>query len=361
MQYFAVGRRNQADNGILAPACSTLLAIASLPGVITVAFPSQATAIQAQAQRPAPQLARSSAGKPSSPQTASSRVLEWQLAAGGKMEFDIASVKRNTVDPGVQPANSNILLGPNDLFTPTGGFFSATNYPLIAYVVFAYKLTLDQVQVVRSQMPRWMDDYRYDIQARASGNPTKDQFRLMMQTLLGERFKLAVHYVTRQLPVMGLIMDKPGRFGQQLRPHKDSPPCSNPDSSKQGPVTAIAGGFPEVCGAVFGMPATTPGRIRLGARSLSMARVATSLNFPRLSGVERPIVDGTGLSGEYDFVIEFTPQTGDFLPLGSNFQPDESGPSFVQALKEQLGLKLDSQKGPLNVLVLDHVELPYEN
>jgi len=88
--------------------------------------------------------------------------------------------------------------------------------------------------------------------------------------------------------------------------------------------------------------------------------IATSLNVP-FTGVDRPVLDKTGLVGKFDFIMEFTPQFNGPLPPGSNFQPDESGPTFLEALKEQLGLKLDPQKGPVDVIVVDHVEIPSEN
>jgi uncharacterized protein (TIGR03435 family) len=94
---------------------------------------------------------------------------------------------------------------------------------------------------------------------------------------------------------------------------------------------------------------------------MTMATIASSFSIPQLSGVDAPIVDKTGLTGTFDFVIEFTPQINGPLPPGVNFQPDESGPTFAEALKEQLGLKLESQKGSVDVIVLDHVEEPSEN
>ena len=87
-----------------------------------------------------------------------------------------------------------------------------------------------------------------------------------------------------------------------------------------------------------------------------MAMVATTFSVPELSGVDRPIVDRTGLTGTYDVLMEWTPQINGPLPPGVNFTPDDSGPTFLEAMKEQLGLKLDKQKRPMPVLVIDHVE-----
>ena len=289
---------------------------------------------------------------------------QWQIDAGGKMEFDVVSVKQDTAEPSASTRNSNIPLGPQDLFSSTGGLLSATNWRLTQYMIFAYKLTPNQLQAVQSQLPKWADTDRYDIQARVSGNPTKDQFRLMMQALLADRFKLAIHYEIRQVPVLALVLDKPGKLGPQIQPHPNDAPCSTappPPGSAPGPPPTVAGGFPEPCGAVDGWPSQNPpGRIRLGARDLTMEMLATSIDNPA-AGIDRPVLDKTGLTGKYDFIMEFTPQINGPLPPGVNFTPDESGPTFLEALKEQLGLKLESQTGPVDVIVVDHVERPSEN
>jgi uncharacterized protein (TIGR03435 family) len=298
--------------------------------------------------------------------TQSPAVPQWQIDAGRKMEFDVASVKPNKsgLPPSGDRLYSNIPLGPQDMFAPTGGLLVATNWPLMQYMVFAYKLTPDQVVSVQSQLPKWATTERFDIQARASGNPTKDQFRLMMQALLADRFKLAVHYETRQLSVFALVLDKPGKLGPQFQPHPADSPCSAAPpapASVPGAVATVAGGFPESCGFLSAWPPpSAPGRIRVGARNVPMTMITTSLNVP-FTGVDRPVLDKTGLTGKFDFVMEFAPVFNGPLPPGANFQPDESGPTFLEALKEQLGLKLDPQKGPVDVIIVDHVEPPSEN
>jgi uncharacterized protein (TIGR03435 family) len=322
-------------------------------GAVTLAVLVLLSVLKAPAWAQAP-----TAQSPAAPQ--------WQTDAGGKMEFDVASVKQNK--SGLPPSGnlpySNIPLGPQDMYAPTGGLLSATNWRLIQYVIFAYKLTPDQILSVQSQLPKWATTDRYDIQARASGNPTKDQFRLMTQALLADRFKLAIRYETRQLPVFVLVLDKPGKLGTHIQLHPEDSPCSSappaPGSASDLPAT-VAGGFPESCGSFAGWLApNAPGRVRVGARNVPMAMLATSFNVP-FTGVDRPILDKTGLAGKFDFVIEFTPQSNGFSPPGSEFRPDESGPTFFEALKEQLGLKLDPQKGPVDVVVVDHVEQPSEN
>lgn len=307
-----------------------------------------------QSQTTQPTTAQSSASRPSAP--------DWQIAAGGKMPFDVASVRQDTASPSPATVHTNIPLGPQDMFTPTGGLLSATNFPLLAYMVFAYKLTETQVRDVQSQLPKWASSDRFDIQARAAGNPTKDQFRLMMQALLADRFKLEVHYESRRLSMFGLVLDKPGKLGSQLQRHPSDAPCSTaPPAPGSGPPPTISGGFPEVCGVIATVKSSVPGRIRLGARNVTLAMMASLMTVPQLTGVDRPVSDETGLEGTFDFLIEFTPQVIGPLPPGSNFQPDPTGPTFLQALKEQLGLKLESQTGPVEVIVVDHVDHPSEN
>ena len=296
--------------------------------------------------------------------TQSPSVPQWQIDAGGKMEFDVASVRQDTAAPSASTRNSNIPLGPQDAFSPTGGLLSSTNWPLSQYMVFAYKLTPSQFQAVQAALPKWANSDRYDIQARASGNPTKDQFRLMMQALLADRFKLAIHYETKQLPVMALELDKPGKLGPKIQQHPSDVPCSTaplPPGTAPGAMPTVAGGFPEPCGALAGWPSDNPpGRLRLGARNVPIAMLSTLIDNPA-TGIDRPVLDKTGLEGKYDFIMEFTPQFNGPLPPGETFTPDPSGPTFQEALKEQLGLKLESQTGPTEVFVLDHVEQPSEN
>jgi len=309
-----------------------------------------------QSQTAQPTATQSSASRASNP--------DWQTAAGGKMSFDVASVKQDTAAPSPTTINSNIPLGPQEMFSPTGGLLSATNWPLLQYVIFAYKLTPAQTQQMQSQLPKWASTDRFDIQARGAGNPTKDQFRLMMQDLLADRFKLAVHYEIKQQPVFALVLDKPGKLGTKLQPHPEDVPCSTappPPSAAPAPPPMTASGLPESCGALAVTRSPTAGRLRAGARNMPMDTITSMMSVPQLFGVDRPVLNKTGLTGRYDFSVEFTPQLTGPLPPGANFQPDESGPTFLQALKEQLGLKLEPETGPVEVIVVDHVDHPSEN
>jgi len=287
---------------------------------------------------------------------------DWEKAAGGEMAFDAASVKQSESGlpqpDGRNMPNSNIPMNDRDNRLSTGGFFSATNMPLSSYIGFAYKLPFTQIGPLSSQLPNWAIQDRFDIEARAQGNPTKDQMRLMLQALLADRFKLAVHFETRQIPVYELALIKPNALGPQLRPHPNDPPCpaSGPSGSHIGPAGAVTGGFPSHCGAFMPMEPTAPGRQRMGARNLPWYQFANSVG---LMGrvADRPVLDDTGLSGNIDFVLEWTPAA----PATPDFQPDLSGPTFPEALQDQLGLKLIPERAPVQILVIDHIEQPSPN
>jgi hypothetical protein len=162
--------------------------------------------------------------------------------APDRLSFDVASVKpdNSTEDP-----DSNFPLGAGDVYTPNGGFFSATNFPLVAYIAFAYKLRVDQTSYLLPELPAWTGTERFDIQARCEGNPSKDEMRLMMRSMLADRFKLVVHHETRQLPVLEVVLAKPGKTGPQLQPHSNDwvPEPIAPSVSRR-PIADAAVGTP---------------------------------------------------------------------------------------------------------------------
>jgi len=278
------------------------------------------------------------------------------------MVFDAASVSQNTTAPSPYDEGSNFPLGPGDVYFPNGGRFRATNFPLIAYLEFAYKITDNQEQFLLSQLPNWVTTTGFDIHATAQGNPTKDQMRLMMQSLLADRFKLRVHYETRQVPVFALLVDLPGKLGPLLQRHADDSPCSTTPRSPAptAPPETIDSRFPATCGGILGMNPSAPGRVRVGARGVAMELIASSMTGGA-SGLDRPVLDRTGLTGRFDFAIEFSPQPDVPSDPGAKFRPDLTGPTFIEALKEQLGLKLEPLTGPFDVLVIDNVEEPLPN
>lgn len=181
-----------------------------------------------------------------------------------------------------------------DSSVSTGGLYQARNIKLIQYIAFAYSLTQIQLASVVSQAP-WVAEDRFDIEARAVGDPTKAQYRIMMQSLLADRFRMVVHYETRQVPIYVLVLAKPGKLGPQLRLHReDDPVCSSPgtDTGRQAD-DVDADGIPTTCLASLILKPSAPGRMRLGGRNVSMASFAAVETG--VGEVDRPMVDETGL------------------------------------------------------------------
>jgi bla regulator protein BlaR1 len=292
---------------------------------------------------------------------------EWQMKAGGTMEFDVASVKHNKDDT---PApDTNFPLGRGDLYEPVGGLFRATDQPALVYIEFAYKVSGNQAMDLEKQLPNWVRTDRFDVEAHADGAPTKDQMRLMMQALLKDRFGFAMHYETREAPVLALEMAKPGKLGPNLRPHPANEACPNQfpvdDAGHmiQLALQALDGvrdvRFPSVCGGIVGMPPTTPRMIAAGGSNITMKLLADTMSsVPELG---RPVVDKTGLTGMFDFRLEWAPPMTAPPPAGVNMPADDAGPSFIQALREQLGLRLGSDKAPVEQIVVDHIDWPTPN
>lgn len=282
---------------------------------------------------------------------------------GTQLAFEVASVKSSKSDV---PAQSNFPLNAGGMYTANGGLFSATNFPLVTYIFFAYNIVGNQAHFLVPQLPGWVMSECFDIQARAAGSPTKDQMRQMMRTLLADRFKLAVHTEVREAPVLAFVLAKPGRTGPLLQSHPAGTPCQttvepSPAANPANDIFSqkVSGGFPAICNGILGIPPSMPGRSRLGGRNVTIGFMADMLS--QRVDLGRPIVDATGLKGTFDFLLEFTPESKVPAPLGSNASPDPDGPSFQQAVEDQLGIKLQPRKTSMEVMVLEHVEHPSEN
>lgn len=133
---------------------------------------------------------------------AESATTDREQAAAGKVSLDVVSVKLDAGEPTPETRDPSVLRGPHNAFTPTGGLFSATDCRVISHMLFACKLTNEQFPAVRSPLSKWANESRHDIERHATGNPTKDQYRLMMRSLLRERFKLAIHIPERPIELI---------------------------------------------------------------------------------------------------------------------------------------------------------------
>jgi uncharacterized protein (TIGR03435 family) len=273
--------------------------------------------------------------------------------------FEVASVRSNKSN--AQPT-SRFPLGPGDAYDP-GNFFSATNQPLIVYLRFAFKLPQDALP----DLPNWVSDERFDISARAPGTPTKDEMRRMMRSLLADRFKLKTHSETRSRPAFSLVLARPGQIGPQLKANTNDGGCDGTPTeqtsaalpSRPTEPSAKSGlQLPPIpCGTLGQISASGPGKGRIGGRKVSIVRIAKFLKNP-FTGVDRDVLDRSGLTGTFDFSLEWSLERDD---TGAPDLAAVSGPGFLEALQTQLGFKLVATTAPTDILVIDHLERPDEN
>jgi uncharacterized protein (TIGR03435 family) len=222
------------------------------------------------------------------------------------------------------------------------------NFSLKQLILFAYDVSNNRLSGVQT----WMDSIHYDIQATTESSATVKQVEgPMLQALLEDRFHLRVHRQTMERPIFELILDKggvkmqPSKAGSCAPDSMDSPP---PPPSPDAPRPVYCD-FPHLAGDGTNWT--------LDGAGVSIAKLALTLSR---SGVDRPIVDKTGLAGGFDLHLNWAAQLQPGDPEAGAID-DPTGSSIFTALKEQLGLKLEPTKGPVEVLVIDQVEKPSEN
>jgi uncharacterized protein (TIGR03435 family) len=247
------------------------------------------------------------------------------------VQFDVVSVKIHNPDN----RESRMQL------TPDGVRLS--NLPLQDLIVQAYGLVLSD-QIVG--LPNWANSERFDIEAKVASADvaafrklTLDQVRSMGRPILTDRFKFAPHEEKRVLPLYALAVAK--------------------DGSKLKPSTLSAQDADARTGLIQMRHASnangaTPGLNELTARGVTMDRLASTLSQ---QGLGRVVLDNTGLTDRYDFKLTWASESA----AADTNSTDTSGPSIFTAVSEQLGLKLEPQKGPVPVLVVDHIEAPSPN
>lgn len=222
--------------------------------------------------------------------------------------FDAASIKPN--DTGVRTGYS--------ISTEGAGRFTARNMSLRLLIQLAWGLQESQL----AGGPKWLDQDRYDISA-TSGSPGKISDKALeplLQALLVDRFKLKIHRETKELPVYSLVV-RPS--GQKLVENTSQAVNHHIDVSSSAELASFR------------------------ATNTSMADLADALG--RTLG--RIVIDNTGLPEKFDFTLTFAPDQA----------AESSGPSLFTAIQEQLGLKLESTKGPVQVIIVDSAEKPSEN
>jgi uncharacterized protein (TIGR03435 family) len=231
-----------------------------------------------------------------------------------------------------------------------GGRFRATNASVRELIALAYGTpqALPNFRIIGA--PNWIAAERFDVEATAQVSPTQEVGRAMLRNLLADRFQLRAHSESRDLPILALVLAREDRrLGPQLTPSTaDCAPLRVSPGNPPSPPPPPRPGEKLSCGISGGF-----GRIVGG--SVTMAQFVTYLSRP----VDRVVVDRTGLTGAFELDLTWTPDTLPNVPPGLPPPPfDPNGPSLFAALEEQLGLKVEATRGPVDVLVVDGVERP---
>ncbi len=235
-----------------------------------------------------------------------------------RLTFDVISIK-----PSNPNANDNRLMP-----LPGGQTYEARNMPVKQMFSFLFRVPLNRI----SGGPSWLADARWDIDAKASRSYGLDDLHTMFQNLLVDEFKIKFHKETREVPVYALLVDK---SGLKMKPNTSEEELKNPIAADKKGGSTIGTRVPPsyLC---FWLTQQT-------ARD------------------GRPVIDRTGLTGFYDFKLSYLPD----LPPGYDLSKLPPGmadfPSLFTALKEQLGLRLEAQKGPVEIYVIESAEKPSSN
>jgi uncharacterized protein (TIGR03435 family) len=280
--------------------------------------------------------------------------------SAAKPEFEVASIK---VAPPPEGRGMRVgMRGGPGTGDPTRVVME--NYNVFGLVTEAYDLKNFQITGIDM-----MDAHRFNITAKVPEGATKSDLQVMFQNLLAERFQLKFHRETKELPIYELVVGKNG-------PKFKESATEQPKDDVTAPLPGLPAGPPKLDQS--GYPVIPPGmmimtivngspRARLNAAGETMQQFTGMLS----NQFNKIVVDATGLKGKYDFLLSWMPESRTGAPPPSAASgpgapaapaPDESGPSLLEAVQDQLGLKLESKKGPVEILVIDHFEkTPTEN
>ena len=263
--------------------------------------------------------------------------------------FEVASIKLPSLAHSIGCSG-----GPG---TTDPGTWRCSYVPLAFLISHAYGLQPYQFTPIDSCCQA-----RFDFAAKVPAGATREQFRQMLQNLLGERFKLAFHHERKEVAIYELTVGEKGPRMKESAPDATSPPQD--PWSDHPPFIMGKDGYPEFPAGQVGL-AGGNGHFRWTGVSLSMPEIARTLAYY----LGRPVVDATGLKGKYDINMTWTIDLAwvlesagmrDRIPDLPDTGP--SGPTFIHAVRDQLGLQLISKKGPGDIVVVDHVEkVPIEN
>lgn len=210
--------------------------------------------------------------------------------------------------------------------------FVARNYTLRVILAAAFSLTSGAI----SGGPAWVDEDRYEILAGAPGDvrPTFEEQMTMLRKLLIDRFNLALHRQTKEFPIYALTVAK---SGSKLT-------VSTPSTAPEGAPPLVF--------------VLSPSGASLAARDASIGELASVM---QRSALDRAVVDKTGLTGRYDFDLEWAPDETQFGGNVPKVGPDPPRPDLFSAMQQQLGLRLEATRGPIEALVIDRAERPTAN
>ncbi len=287
--------------------------------------------------------------------------------AAARLEFEVATVKPSP------PINGFITVGPR--LGPGTSDPSRVNYKfssLKSLLATAYDVKNFQITG-----PGWLDTERYDVVATVAPGSTKEQVNEMLQNLLSERFQLTLHHETKDASLYELTVGKNGPKLKKFVAGPDAPAALPPPGS---PLPMGKDGFPVVPPGATLMMMSPKGQ-RVVASKQPISRLVNLLE----SALNSPVLDKTGLTGEFDYTLEFMPEGGGILPGLAGLPPPPppppaaptgaggppapgvpgdniDAPPLLAAVQDQLGLKLEKKRGPLDILVIDHAEkVPTEN
>ena len=291
--------------------------------------------------------------KVSDPAPKASQAPDWIIAAGSKREFEVASVKPSAPNA---PITSSQMLSPYDESSQPKGEFRA-NSELFLFVAYAYKIKdVEQLNDLTKHLPGWAREEHFTIIARPEENATRDQVRLMLQSLLEDRFKLTYHYENESKTVFGLELLKPGQLGPTIHPHPSNQPCVDRAAV---PATATPA---STHGTICGFDSwQKDGHIHFRFTDVNVSEAAPFIGMVVAfdEGGKHSLVDQTKLEGKYDIDLEFTKSQA---PSASPTAEDsDTGISITSALRNQLGMKLVKRQDTVWAFVVDHVERPSQN
>jgi uncharacterized protein (TIGR03435 family) len=251
----------------------------------------------------------------------------------GSPTFDSASIKAS---PPRAPGRASMMRLAGGPGTQTPGRVNWENISLTNLILLAYEVKAYQVS-----SPEWMNGTSFDLLATVAKDATKEQFHLMLQSLLAERFKLKLHHERKESDVYSLVV---GKNGPKMKESPEEPP-------PPGKMQKDEDGFSVFPGMRGIYTASIAGRERMRASQENMAQFVMTLS----GQLGRPVTDATGLKGKYDFIVTYA-------PAGAAATPEaDADPDIIGAM-QQIGLKLERKKGMIDTLVIDHLEkIPTEN